>query len=279
MYEVIVLCPAKINLFLNIIGQSMNMHLMKMVNQTVDLYDYLTIKPNGTGDIKITCNNPNVPTGRKNSCYKAAAMMKDLYDIHFGFNIDITKNIPLEAGLGGESADAAGVIMGIKEMFGLEISNNELSSIGFRIGADVPFCLIGGTCFVQGFGEYITRVNMDKFKYLIVKPDFSIGTQEAFKTFDKTCIKYVEFEGFIIGQNDFEIIAPKEIQMIKSYLADYGAMFTNMSGSGSAVIGAFNNKAKRLRALKDLKYYFENYQGYLAEPCDGVEVLQKKKLN
>lgn len=279
MYEVIVLCPAKINMFLNIIGQKNNMHLLKMINQSVNLYDYLTIKPNGTGNININCNNLSVPTDERNSCFKAALIMQKLFHINFGFDINITKNIPLEAGLGGESTDAAGVILGIKEMLGLQIGNDDLATIGFQIGADVPFCLIGGTCLVQGFGEHVTKIQMKDLNYLIVKPNFNISTTDAFHTYDKLCAKYKEFDGFIVGQNDFEIIMPPEIQEIKSYLTDQGAFFTNMSGSGSSIIGAFNSKEKRIRALKNLKKYFQDYNGYLANPCDGIEVLKKTRLN
>ena len=126
MTDVIVLCPAKINLFLNITGKQDDMHLLKMVNQTVSLYDTLYIKLNGTGRINITCNNKNIPLDENNSCYKAASLMKDTFNIKFGFDIEITKKIPTGAGLGGESTDAAGVVLGISHMFKLNIDSERL---------------------------------------------------------------------------------------------------------------------------------------------------------
>ncbi len=279
MDEVWVMCPAKINLFLNIIGSENDMHLLKMLNQTVDLYDYLNIKPNPTGALTFQCTNADIPLDDTNSCLAAATLMLAYYNINCGLDITLTKNIPVGAGLGGESTDAAGVILGIKELFNLKIDRKELITIGKQIGADVPFCLIGGPCLVQGIGDHITKLKMRNYHYLIIHPSFSISTAKAFQAFDETCSNYKELNGFILGHNDFEIISPKEIQSIKDYFADTGAFFTNMTGTGSSVIGAYTNAKKRLRALRGLKNYFQGYQGYVVEPCDGVQVIKKSRLN
>ena len=279
MDEVYVMCPAKINLFLNIVGKADDMHLLKMVNQTVNLYDYLTIRPNETGALTFQCTNQDIPYDDTNSCLNAATMMLAYYNIDCGLDIILTKNIPIGAGLGGESTDAAGVILGIKELFNLEIDRKALISLGKQIGADVPFCLLGGSCLVKGIGDHLTKVRMNNYHYLIIHPNFGISTAQAFYAFDKSCAEYRELDGFVLGHNDFEIIAPDQIQDIKDYFADTGAFFTNMTGSGSSVIGAYTNAKKRLAALRGLKKVFQDYQGFSVEPCSGVDVIKKSRLS
>ena len=282
MNEVIVSRPAKINLFLNITGKQNNMHLLNMINQSVDLYDYLSIKPNGTGEINIQCQNQDLPLDETNSCFKAALFMKVYFNIKFGFDIKIVKSIPQKSGLGEESTDAAGVMLGIKEMLGLKISENDLISIGMQIGADVPFCLIGGICLVKGFGEQLTRITINNSHYyLIVCPSFGIDTAKAFSYYDKTCSKYKEFDGFLFGYNDLEIVAPLAIQKIREVLCQSGALCANMSGSGSSVVGTYTTLQKQTNALKSLKNFFLNYDctKYAVKPCEGVKVIKKSRLN
>ncbi len=279
MNEVIVLCPAKVNLFLNILGKYGDMHNIKAINQSVDLFDFLTIKVNVTGKINITCNNPNVLTNNKNSVYLAALIMKQNYNIRFGFDINITKNIPLSSGLGGESTDAAGTILGIKELMNLRISDEELVYLGMQIGSDVPFCLIGGTCLVGGVGEQIYKIHMDKKPMVIVKPNFEISTKEAFKKYDLSCAKFYEFDNYIVGQNDFEIVAPSEIQAIKSYLMDKKAKTAFMTGSGPSVVGVFNSIQSQKKAYLALQKQFLEYKAYMVNPSEGIKVLDRKRLN
>ena len=279
MDEVIVLCPAKINLFLNIVGKVYDMHLLKMLNQSVNLYDYLIIKPNPMGYINITCKNMDLPVDENNSCLKAVMAMKGIVGIDAGFDIELTKNIPIGAGLGGESTDAAGVILGIKELFGINLTNEELISIGSQIGADVPFCLTGGTALVEGFGEKITKAQTYDFKYLIIKPNFEISTRDAFYRYDLTCTEYKEFNGIVYGLNDFEIVSPEIIQFMRHQMVYNGAHFSNMTGTGSSVIGAFPNKTARLKGLRAMKKICTGCQIFSVDSCQGVEVLKKSRLN
>ena len=165
------LCPAKINLFLNIIGKNDGMHDMHMINQTVDLYDTLEISVNGTLFDHFECNNSQIDTN-DNSVLKALKIMRYLYDIRFGFDIKLTKRIPLESGLGGESTDAAGLILGINDLFKLNLDMETLIKIGLMIGADVPFCLVGGTALVSEIGNVIKPIQRLIDNYVIIKPDF-----------------------------------------------------------------------------------------------------------
>ncbi len=279
MEQIIVICPAKINLFLNILGKQNGKHIFKSINQSVDLYDYLTIKPNETGFINITINNEKKYINQENIIFKAAILMKQLYHIVYGFDIDIVKNIPDNANLGSDSTDAAGVILGIKKMFNLDIDNDTLTFIGTMISPEVPFCLFGGTCLIDGSGSIVTEVNMDLCPFLIIKPNIDLNQKEMFEAYDKTCVNYFDFGYYAIGQNDLEIVAPKEIKDIKDYMANFNAYFTNMTSSGPTVIGAFNNKEELLNAYKNLKNYFQNYQAYMVNPCKGIQILEKTRLN
>ena len=277
MEKTTVLCPAKVNLFLNIVGKVDDMHLLHALNQSVDLYDYLEIEPNGNGNINITCNNPDVPLDQRNSVYKALALMKYYFNILVGFNVKITKNIPLESGLGGESTDAAGAILAINEMFQLNLPIDELCSIGNLVGSDVPFCLVGGSAMIKGTGNEVTPISINLKHYVIVKPPISMKTKEMFKKYDETTHEYYDYDVVGVGYNDFEIIVPEEIHSLKRSMINLGAVASNMTGSGSAVIGLFADKEQQLFAYQVLKDYFESYQ---ADACEGVHIITKKaRLN
>ena len=279
MSKIVVLCPAKINLFLNIVGQSGNMHLLNMVNQTVDLYDYITIETNDTGKINITCNTDGVPLNQENTCFKAALSMKVNFGLKCGFDIHINKNIPIGAGLGGESTDAAGVILGINEMLKLYLSQNTLLKVGETVGSDVPFCIVGGTALIEGTYE-ITPVPTNFRYFLIVKPNFSIITKAAFAEYDKTLTDYKKFLTFAIGYNDLECVAPKEIKEIKLFFSDTYDVSSNMTGSGSAVVAHFLDAETRLQAYRDAGKYFPNYyEYYCVDSCKGIQFAKKMHLN
>ena len=268
------LCPAKINLFLNIIGKNDGMHDMHMINQTVDLYDTLEISVNGTLFDHFECNNSKINT-EDNSVLKALKIMRYLYDIRFGFDIKLTKRIPLESGLGGESTDAAGLILGINDLFKLNLDMETLIKIGLMIGADVPFCLVGGTALVSEIGNVIKPIQRLIDNYVIIKPDFGLKTKDMFQKFDQSFPVYKVLDELCIGWNDFEIVAPLEIQTYKERLINNGAFTANMSGSGSAVIGYFHDTKSQLRTYKLLRKFFEIYP---VMACDGVEILNKKSL-
>ncbi len=281
MGEAIVMCPAKVNLFLNIAGKENDMHLLKMFNQSVDLYDYINIKLNDTGAITFSCDNADIPTDDTNSCIIAASLMQAYYNLDCGFDIKLTKNIPMQSGLGGESTDAAGIILGIKDLCNLDIPLKDLMSIGFQVGADVPFCLNGGACLVNSKGEHVTKVKINaNYHFIIIQPNFGIDTPYAFYCYDKTCAEYTKFDEYTFGYNDMEIIAPKCIREIKKFMyGTDGCWFANMSGTGSAVVGAYTNKKKRLAALREVRKYFVDYKAFAVEPCKGIEVLNKTRLH
>lgn len=262
-----IICPAKVNLFLNILGKRNDMHILKMLNQSVSLFDIITLEKNDTQDITIVCDDDNIPVDCKNSVYKAVIVMKERYNISCGFNINIIKKIPTSAGLGGESTDAAGIILGINKLLKLNLSKNELVDVGLKVGSDVPFSIMGGTRIVESVGEKIKRAKT-KYKYfLIIKPSFSISTKEMFNKYDEEITTYKKYSKINIGHNDFECVAPKDIIKIKEALLNSGAISANMTGSGSAVIGIFNDFVSQKEAYNKLK---TKYNTYLVNSCNGV---------
>ncbi|BDR74455.1 4-(cytidine 5'-diphospho)-2-C-methyl-D-erythritol kinase [Clostridium tetani] len=248
---------AKINLSLDIVGvREDGYHLLEMVMQTIDLYDvvHLNIKDK---DIEINSNNCNIPLDNRNLAYKAAKLFKETFNIKEGVEIYIEKNIPIEAGLAGGSSDAAAVLRGLRDIFMPNLNNKELAKIGVRIGADVPYCIYGGTAFCEGIGEKITKLNPFKDHYLVlVKPDFGICTKETYSKIDKKeIIKHPDTKEIIksIGENNLkllcksmenilEIVTLEErsnLKDIKKELLQYGSLGAQMTGSGPTIFGFF----------------------------------------
>lgn len=144
---------AKINIALDIVGKREDgYHILKMIMQTIDLYDIIEIEKTKS-EIRLNCNKHYVPTDERNLAYKAAKIFKETYSISQGVDIKLTKNIPVSAGLAGGSTDAAGVLKLMNKMFNVNASDEELKSIGLKLGADVPYCIKGGTALCEGIGE------------------------------------------------------------------------------------------------------------------------------
>ena len=182
---------AKINISLDIVGkrESDGYHLLKMIMQNIDLYDEISIEKQKEG-ITITCNKNYVPTDSRNLAYKAASLFKETYNIKDGVHIDIVKNIPVSAGLAGGSTDAAAVLKLMNKIFEVNVSDEELMDIGLKLGADIPYCINGGTALCEGIGEKITTLQPFKDKILVlVKPSFGVSTKEVYKSFNLDRVK------------------------------------------------------------------------------------------
>ena len=166
---------AKVNLFLDITGRLENgYHTLNTVMQQIDLYDEITAEVSEGNGIYISCDNPAVPCNEKNIAYKAAAAFLSETGKKARVDIRIKKNIPLEAGMGGSSTDGAAVLKALNEIYGYPLTDEKLCEIGTGLGADVPFCITGGTAVCKGIGEIMTPVQCLKdYVFLIVKPDFS----------------------------------------------------------------------------------------------------------
>lgn len=188
MRTLTVAAPAKINLSLDITGvREDGYHLLRSVMQSIDLSDYLTISLiDGPAAIKLTSEEKKLPLDSRNTCYRAAAYWLDLCGSSYSIIIDIEKNIPSEAGLGGGSSDAAAVLRALNSLSGGLLTDDELHRAALWTGADVPFCLAGGISLCEGVGEIIEPLPAMPERYLLLlKPYFGLSTPEVFKQVDK----------------------------------------------------------------------------------------------
>lgn len=282
--------PAKINLSLDILGKRYDgYHFVKTIMQTVSVFDEITVQPNEASEIRIFCDMPDIPCDFKNLAYKAAiAFFEHIDKTPNGIDITINKTIPALAGLAGGSSNAAGMVVALNELMETNLSIDELCDIGEKIGADVPFCIVGGTALAEGVGDILTQLpNIPECYILIVKPKINISTPEAYSKFDLLEVpKSSEFDDMIaaIAMQDIEKISNllfnaleyasdcNEILRIKEEMLDMGALGALMSGSGSAVYGIFE---KKKHASKCAEVFSQTYD--FVEVCTphygGIEII------
>lgn len=263
-----VIAPAKINLFLDILGRLENgFHSLFMVMQAVDLCDEITVDK-GEDGISLTCSDERLPQDENNIAFKAAKAFFEATAIAPNAVIHIEKKIPFEAGLAGGSADAAAVIVGLDELYGTKLSKQAMCEIGLTVGSDVPFCIKGGTCIAQNRGEVLSRVKPLKKCYVVLaKPEKGVSTAQAFAAADKAYIYHPDnlkmleacsngdFDGICKhASNVFEqVIEVVERVRIKEVMRLCGARLYQMSGSGPTVFGIFDDKEKAENCFNELK--------------------------
>lgn len=256
---------AKINLFLDIVSlREDSYHNILSLMQAVTLHDVITLDYDSNADrsIEIVCNAKGIPCDEKNLAYKAADMLLERGCL----KIAIEKNIPSEAGLAGGSADAAATLIGLNELLGNRYSLDELKTIGKKLGADVPFCLEGGSCIVEGIGEKMTKcAAMPDFPLVIARMGEGMSTPTAYRKLDGKFDKFKNYSPksdmmeHLLGSDEStslsdycnglynifeEVVEPErpEITTIKNILSKNGACGTLMTGSGTAVFGIFENE-------------------------------------
>lgn len=269
----------KINLFLDIEGKLQNgYHLIKTVMQSIELHDELTLESIDENKIEIKCSNASIPVDEKNTCHKAALLIKKMYNINQGVNIKINKIIPAEAGLAGGSSNCAAVIIGLNKLWQLNISEDNMLKIGLEVGADVPFCLSGGTCLAEGIGEKLTKLNNFLWEnILIIKPDFSMSTAFVYNNLlpenynsysNNDILNHINDNEFhkaaLSASNTLEKVVEQfhpEINDIKNFMLQNGAVCSKMTGSGSAVFGLFDSKESLDNAYNNaIKIYPQSFK-------------------
>lgn len=275
MERIVEKCPAKINLSLDVTGKRDDgYHLLKMIMQTVSLFDEIEAVMNDKG-IRVFCDNGKIPCNSENTAYKAAKAIIDDYKIESGIDIFIKKRIPFGAGLGGGSADAAGVIRAMNQLFSLNMSIDDMEKLGVKVGADVPFCIKGGTSLAEGIGEKLTYLRaIPETWCVIAKPDEAISTAEVYKKLKideiakhpdtERIIQYIE-NGDILSLSEsminvLETVATKDhpvIFNIKDIMMRFDALGSIMTGSGSAVFGIFENKETAEKCYNRLSDYLK----------------------
>lgn len=262
---------AKVNLGLKVLDLLPdNYHSIFTIMQEINLYDTIEINKNNTKKLTINCQGPiDVPNNKNNLCIKAAELVFKNYNIKNGLDIILNKNIPIGAGLGGGSSNAATVLCKLNEIFNLKISNKDLHKLAFELGCDIPFFIDGGIQISEGKGEKLTKLNLDLTNQfiLLVCPNFNISTQWAYKFFKNNlpntfdCNKFRSFQDGIdwaLFENDFENIIKStypEVVEIRKILESLSCLFVSLSGSGSTMFGVFDDFLKADIAYHQLKTY------------------------
>ncbi|MBE7049487.1 MAG: 4-(cytidine 5'-diphospho)-2-C-methyl-D-erythritol kinase [Ruminococcaceae bacterium] len=258
---------AKINLCLDVTGKRDDgYHNVCMIMQEITLCDILDIEITDSEDIVLMCDSQNVGQADDNLCTKAALLFFEKTGIKKGCSISLKKNIPVCAGLGGGSSDAACVLKTLNTLCHSPLSDDELASLGLTLGADVPFFIKGKTALCEGIGEILTPIaSKEKFWVALIKPDADISTKEAYKRIDSEAIVHpdtkkatkVMEEGnmnelYKLCSNVFEDVSIKDfpqIKEIKEHFMSKGAKFSMMSGSGPTVFGIFDTEKEANEAF------------------------------
>ena len=264
---------AKVNLSLDVLRRRENgYHDVKMIMQTVNLYDDLIVEDAESGiNLEVTTiEGVEIPCDESNLAYKAAKLLMDEFDVKKGVKITINKHIPVAAGMAGGSTDCANTLKGVNELFKLGLSDKELMERGVKLGADVPYCIMGKTALSEGIGEVLTPIeNMPQCKILIAKPPINVSTKYVYENLHVETIKdhpdvdgMVEKikEGDLAGvcsymENILETVTVKEypvINELKSFMKENGAINSIMSGSGPTVFGLYDDEKKAKEAYEKL---------------------------
>lgn len=261
---------AKINLGLDVCRRLENgYHEVKMIMQTVDIYDELGVKKSKNQDIVLSVDsNDDLGDITNNLIYKAAKLMKDEFDIKEGVEIQLKKNIPVAAGMAGGSTDAAATMLAINEIFELGQSKEKLMELGVKLGADVPYCILGGTALAEGIGEKLTSLPAPpKASVLVVKPPIMVSTKWVYETLranelerhpDIDGMADALKEGSLKGitdrmENVMETVTEIEypiIANIKKMMKDKGALNAIMSGSGPSIFGVYEEETQAKEAAE-----------------------------
>lgn len=262
----------KINLGLDVLGRRENgYHDVRMVMQTVYLYDQITIKKRRRPGIGIETNLYYLPVNENNLAYRAAKLLMDEFRIEDGISIRLNKHIPVAAGMAGGSSNAAAVLFGMNRIFDLGLTMEELMKRGVTLGADVPYCIMRGTVLAEGIGEVLTPLApMPKCFVLLAKPPVAVSTKLVYEKLDSQEIeKHPDIDGIIEGLeeqslakitasmgNVLERVTALEypvIDKIKNTMKTAGALNAMMSGSGPTVFGIFEDKNRARAAAQKIK--------------------------
>lgn len=263
---------AKINLGLDILRKREDgYHEVRMIMQTIQMYDVLKMKKVKKPGISLSVNYPYIPSDERNLVYKAAKLLMDEFQVKEGVDICLEKFIPVAAGMAGGSSDAAAAMVGINQLFKLGLSERELMDRAVNIGADVPYCIMRGTALAEGIGEKLTRIAQipDCF-VLIGKPGISVSTKMAYESLQLDKISsHPDIDGMIRDIENGDLLTMTEkmgnvfepgiiekypvIGEIKDLMEDNGALKAMMSGSGPTVFGVFDDREKMEAAAAVLR--------------------------
>lgn len=269
--EIVEKAPAKINLTLNVLNKRPDgFHEMRMVMTSIDLSDHLTFNERNDQQITLSSNAAFIPLNKKNIVYQAVRLLKERYEIQKGVDINIDKQIPVAAGLGGGSSDAAATLRGLNRLWELGLTLEELALIGEQLGSDVPFCIYNKTAYATGRGEVIKLIHeIPQCWVILVKPPKGISSWTVFEELDLASLPHYNHDKMIeaINENNYEEmiryagnaleeISGKyrpDIKMIKGKMEKFGADVAIMSGTGPTVYGLTQQYSKAQRIVNGLK--------------------------
>lgn len=278
---------AKINLGLDVLRRREDgYHEVKMIMQTISLCDELELRKRKQPGIQVRTNLHYLPTNENNLVYKAAQLLMEEFQIGDGIAIQLQKRIPVAAGMAGGSSDAAAVLWGMNQMYGLGLSRKGLMERGVRLGADVPYCVLRGTALAEGIGERLrTLPPMPKCYILLAKPGISVSTRFVYENLHANDLKpeqHPDVDAMIEAMkekdlglltarmgNVLELVtvpAHPVIEEIKRYMLEAGALGAMMSGSGPTVFGIFDTQAKARKAYHAMRARRLAKQLYLTVP-------------
>lgn len=262
----------KINLGLDVLGRRPNgYHDVRMVMQTVYLYDQILLEKTDKEGISLETNLFYLPVNENNLAYRAAKMLIDEFAIKEGVHISLEKHIPVAAGMAGGSSNAAAVLYGMNRLFQLGLTDQELMDRGVQLGADVPYCIMRGTVLAEGIGEKLTPLPaMPKCHVLLAKPPISVSTQKVYEKLDaQEVTKHPDIDGILLGLQtgdlkkitssmgnvleNVTIMEYPQIERIKDVMKEEGALNAMMSGSGPTVFGIYDDKMLARRAAARIR--------------------------
>ena len=262
---------AKINIGLDVIRRLDNgYHEVRMIMQSLGLCDELVIDRTDEPGIVITVNDPELPVNEDNLIHKAAKLLIDEFDLSGGLSVQLTKNIPIAAGLAGGSGNAAAVMKAVNRLYDLGLSTEDLMKRGVKIGADVPFCIMGGCAVSEGIGEVLTPIpSMKGCSILLAKPPVSVSTAYVYNNLKLDEVDHPDIDAIISGikagdirqvtdnmGNVLETVTGHQypvIGLLEHIMKECGALGAMMSGSGPTVFGIFDTAEAAGRACNELE--------------------------
>lgn len=281
---------AKINLGLDILTKREDgYHQVRMIMQTIQMYDVLEMKRVKKPGISLSVNYPYIPSDERNLVYKAAKLLMDEFQVKEGVDIRLEKFIPVAAGMAGGSSDAAAAMVGINHLFKLELSEKDLMDRAVNIGADVPYCIMRGTALAEGIGEKLTRIAQVPDCYVLIgKPGIGVSTKTAYESLQLDKIQsHPDIDGMIRDIENGNLLAMTDkmgnvfesgiigkypvIGEIKDLMEANGALKAMMSGSGPTVFGIFDDREKMEAAAAVLR------QSNLAKTVFATEVTKVRE--
>lgn len=281
---------AKINLGLDILRKREDgYHEVRMIMQTIQMYDVLEMKKVKKPGISLSVNYPYIPSDERNLVYKAAKLLMDEFQVKEGVDIRLEKFIPVAAGMAGGSSDAAAAMVGINHLFKLGLSEKDLMDRAVNIGADVPYCIMRGTALAEGIGEKLTRIAQVPDCYVLIgKPGIGVSTKTAYESLQLDKIQsHPDIDGMIRDIENGNLLAMTDkmgnvfesgiigkypvIGEIKDLMEANGALKAMMSGSGPTVFGLFDDREKMEAAAAVLR------QSNLAKTVFATEVTKVRE--